>query len=215
MMRSTQQHNPMIDLVHYQLEASMHLAEVVFTGTEKIDRLMLDVTHQVVDGQLALARAVTDMRDPARIEALQESLASRPEKAMHCHRQIVSALVEIQSEFGRSIRDYLERCGQSAAQQVGDVMHPAESVSGSGHVSGALINSMSPFTGMLSVWQEAFKEVGKLANQNVLAASGGLESAAEAAHEIAVHAAEMPAPSVRHRQASVREKQHVGTRRKG
>ena len=214
-MRSTQQHNPMIDLVHYQLEASMHLAEVVFSGTEKIDRAMLDVTHQAVDGQLTLARAVTDLRDPARIEALQESLASRPEQAMHCQRQIMSALVEIQSEFGRSIRHYLERCGQSAAQQAGEVMHSAESGAGSGHLPGTLMQSMNPFTGMLSVWEEAFREAGKLANQNLLVASGSLESGSAATHEITAQGEEMSVPNARHRHTAGRAKQHTGTRRKG
>ena len=214
-MPSTQQHNPMIDLVQYQLEASMHLAEVVFSGTEKIDRAMLDVTHQAVDGQLTLARAVTDMRDPARIEALQEALASRSEKTLNCQRQIMSPLAEIQSEFGRSIRHCLERWGQGAAQQAGDVIHRAESVTGSGHLSGTLMNSMSPFTDMLSVWEQAFREAGKLASQNMLAASGDLESATAAAHDITAHGAEMLAPNGRHRQASGRAKQHGGARRKG
>ena len=210
-MRSTQQHNPMVDLVHYQLEASMHLAEAVFSGTEKIDRAMLDVTHQAVDGQLKLARAVTDMRDPARMEALQVSLASRPEKAMHCQQQIMSALVEIQAEFGRSIRNYLERFGQNAAQQAGEAMQQGESAARIAEFSRAPLN---PFTGMLSVWEEAFREAGKLASQNMMAASSSLESATAAAREMTSRNAEMPAPNGHHRQASGRAKRQGSARRK-
>ena len=214
-MRSTQQHNPMVDLVHYQLEASMHLAEAVFSGTEKIDRAMLDVTHQAVDGQLKLARAVTDMRDPARMAELQVSLASRPEKAMHCQQQIMSALVEIQAEFGRSIRVYLERFGQNTALQSGESAEQEESLSktvaGMGHMPGAPLN---PFTGMLSVWEEAFREAGKLASQNMMAASTSLESATAAAREMSSRGAEMPAPNGHHRQTSGRAKRQSGARRK-
>jgi Phasin protein len=210
-MRSTQQHNPMVDLVHYQLEASMHLAEAVFSGTEKIDRAMLDVTHQAVDGQLKLARAVTDMRDPARMAELQVALASRPEKAMHCQQQIMSALVEIQAEFGRSIRVYLERFAQNAAQQSGQSVEQAETIASMGHMPGAPLN---PFTGMLSVWEEAFREAGKLASQNMMAASSSLETATAAAREMTSRGTEMPAPNGHHRQTSGRPKRQTGTRRK-
>ncbi len=212
-MRSTQQHNPMVDLVHYQLEASMHLAEAVFSGTEKIDRAMLDVTHQAVDGQLKLARAATDMRDPARMAELQLSLASRPEKAMHCQQQIMSALVEIQAEFGRSIRDYLERFGQSSAQQAMEASKQGETMAaaGFGSLKGAPLN---PFTGMLSVWEEAFREAGKLASQNMMAASSSLESVTAAAREMTSRGAEMPVPNGHHRQTSGRPKRQGGTRRK-
>ncbi|MFM8466506.1 MAG: phasin family protein [Oxalobacteraceae bacterium] len=214
-MRSTQQHNPMVDLFHYQLEASMHLAEVVFSGTEKIDRAMLDVSHQAVDGQLALARAVTDFRDPVRREALQASLASRPEKAMQCHQQIMSVMLEIQSAFGQSLRRYLERCSQNAAQQTGELMHSAESAGGSGHGPGTPANLANPFTGMLAVWEEAFREAGKLASQNVLVAGGRLESGAVAVDDLASQGEAILVPNGRHRQASGRAKQHSGTRRKG
>lgn len=63
-MHKTQQHNPVVDMVQYQLDASIQLADVVFSGTEKIDRAVLDVTHQAVDSQLKLVRAMTNMRDP-------------------------------------------------------------------------------------------------------------------------------------------------------
>ncbi len=211
-MRSTQQHNPMVDLVHYQLEASMHLAEAVFSGTEKIDRAMLDVTHQAVDGQLKLARAVTDMRDPERLAELQVSLASRPEKAMHCQQQIMSALVEIQAEFGRSIRNYLERFGQNAAQQAVDITGQEEHAAGAGHPQNPPLN---PFTGMLSVWEEAFREAGKLASQNMMAASSGFESATAAARDMTSRSAEMAAPTDHHRQASGRTKRQGSGKRKG
>ena len=57
-MHKTQQHNPVVDMVQYQLDASIQLADVVFSGTEKIDRAVLDVTHQAVDSQLKLVRAL-------------------------------------------------------------------------------------------------------------------------------------------------------------
>ena len=96
-------------------------------------------------------------------------------------------------------------------------MQQAESVAGSAHSSGASlnpINPMNPFTGMLSVWEEAFREAGKLASQNMMAASSGFESATAAARDLTARSAEMPAPNGHHRQTAGRAKRQSGARRK-
>ncbi len=204
MRRSQQQHHPMVNIVQYQLEASMHLADAVFSGTEKIDRAMLVVTHQAVDRQLKFARAVTDMRDPARVAELQVAIAGRPEKAMQCQQEIMSALVEIQAEFGKSMRDCMEKCSELANEQVGAA---GEQVAG--QLAGKLTEQaaqraseasagaravlpeggmMNPFLGVISMWEQAFREASRLASQNMMAASSSAEHAANFARE-AVHAA--------------------------
>lgn len=174
------QHNPVVDMVRYQLDASIHLADAVFTGTEKIDRAMLDVTHQAVDGQLKLARAVADMRDPAKMADLQVSMAARPERAMHCQQQIMAALVEMQAEFGRSIRNYMDRMSAATAGQ-------AEEASQQSSVGTQQAASMMPeaFTGMLSVWEQAFREASKLASENMQVARNSFESTAQTARDAA------------------------------
>lgn len=180
------QHNPMVDIVQYQLDASIHLADAVFSGTEKIDRAVLDVTHQAVDGQLKFARAVADMRDPGKMVDLQVSIAARPEKAMHCQQQIMAALVEMQAEFGKSIRNYMERMSNATASQADEATQqmtqqmPQQMNTGLAQAQDAMNN---PFTGMMSVWEQAFREATRLANQNMMAARSNVESAAHAAGE--------------------------------
>ena len=88
-MQKAQHHNPVVDMVQHQLDASIQLADVVFSGTEKIDRAVLYVTHQAVESQLKLVRAMANMRDPSKIADLQSVIANRPEKAMHCQQQIM------------------------------------------------------------------------------------------------------------------------------
>ncbi len=172
------QHNPMVDIVQYQLDASIHLADAVFSSTEKIDRAMLDVTHQAVDGQLKFARAVADMRDPGKMADLQVAIAARPEKAMHCQQQIMAALVEMQAEFGKSIRNYMEQMSKTTASQAEEATQPQEA--GAARMQDAMAN---PFTGMISVWEQAFREATRLANQNMMVARSNVESAAHAAGE--------------------------------
>ncbi len=189
-MRRSQQHHPMVDMMQYQLEASIHLADAVFSGTEKIDRAMLDVTHQAVDGQLKLARAVADMRDPSKLADLQVAIAGRPEKAMHCQQQIMAALVEIQAEFGRSMRDYMDRLSRNAAEQAGEAGEQLSA--GTAVPPDAMLN---PFTGMMSVWEQAFREASRMASQNMMVARSGVESAANAAREAVTRSMEAAAPA--------------------
>lgn len=177
------QHNPMVDIVQYQLDASIHLADAVFSGTEKIDRAVLDVTHQAVDGQLKFARAVADMRDPGKMVDLQVSIAARPEKAMHCQQQIMAALVEMQAEFGKSIRNYMERMSNATASQSEEAAHQMTRQMNTGSAQQAQDAMPNPFTGMISVWEQAFREATRLANQNMMVARSNVENAAHAAGE--------------------------------
>jgi len=177
-MRKVQQHNPVADLMRLQLDASIELADAMFSGTEKIDRAVLDVTHHTVEGQLKLARAVADLREPGKLAELQSSIAERPERTIRCQQEIMAALVEMQSEFGKSIRHYIERMSQTAAEQADEV---SERFGSAGQQTpGAAAN---PFTGMLSVWEQAFREASRLANQNMVAAQSSMESATHGAHE--------------------------------
>ena len=177
-MRQAQQHNPVVDMVQYQLDASIQLADVVFSGTEKIDRAVLDVTHQAVDSHFKLVRAMTNMRDPSKMADLQSALAHRPEKAMHCQQQIMSALVEMQTEFGRSVREYIDRVSHSAAEQVESAKHHASAALGQPSEVTA-----NPFTGMMGVWEQVFKEASRFLTKNMTVARSNAETATNFARD--------------------------------
>lgn len=198
-MHKTQQHNPVVDMVQYQLDATIQLADVVFSGTEKIDRAVLDVTHQAVDSQLKLVRAIANMRDPSKIADLQQVMAHRPEKAMHCQQQIMSALVEMQTEFGRSVREYMDLVSHKAAEQVESAQHQA--AAGMNQPGEGIVN---PFTGMMSVWEQAFREASRFATQNMTAARSNVETAANFARDAASRTAEHMVEEVDHPHAHKR-----------
>lgn len=192
-MHKTQQHNPVVDMVQYQLDASIQLADVVFSGTEKIDRAVLDVTHQAVDSQLKLVRAIANMRDPSRMADLQQAITHRPEKAMQCHQQIVSALVEMQTEFGRSVRDYIDRVSHTAAEQLESAQHQV--TSGSNQPGHAMVN---PFTGMMGVWEQVFREASRFAAQNMKVARSNVDTAANYARDAVSQTVEHVGEEVEH-----------------
>lgn len=202
-MHKTQHHNPVVDMVQHQLDASIQLADVVFSGTEKIDRAVLDVTHQAVDGQLKLVRAITNMRDPSKMADLQSAIASRPEKAMHCQQQIMSALVEMQTEFGRSLREYMDRVSQTATEQTEAAQQQA--TTGLNQPTQTIV---SPFTGMMSVWEQAFREASRFATQNMTAARSNVETAANFARDAVSRTVEHTVEEMEHPQSHKRSTTH-------
>ncbi len=184
----------------------MHLADAVFNGTERIDRAMPDVTHEAVERQLKFARAATDFRDPSKVAELQVAMSGRPEKAIHCQQEIMSALAEIQAEFGKSMRDCMEKCTELANVRVTETMTEARTAVPEG-------GATNPFFSMISVWEQAFRQASRLASQNMLAASSSAENAANLAREAVNAASEAVSGNGQvHHEAHVDE-EHGPTRR--
>jgi hypothetical protein len=111
----TAQQNPLVNIIQHQLDASMRLADAVFLGKGKIDRVILDATHQAVENNLQMARALTEVQDPSQFKDLQTKLAFHPEKNMHYQQEILSAVAEIQAEMVKSVQNSMERFGQYPA----------------------------------------------------------------------------------------------------
>ncbi len=183
-MQRMQQHNPLVNMVQLQLEASMQLADAMLSGTEKIDRVMLDATRQAVDGQFKLARAIADVRDPSKLQEFQTTLAHRPEKSIQYQRKIMSAFAEMQAEYGKSIQNYFDQVSQST--MVRNAKATQQQMDSSGQQSEhAMLN---PVTSMWSVWEQAFRDATNLANRNLMAARSSIENAAGMAAEVVPHA---------------------------
>ncbi len=108
-MPSTKQQNSLVDLAKHQLDVSVTLANAIFSGVDKIDHAILDVAHQMLDAQLKQARVAADLRDQSRKVELQNSAVCRPDKTMQSNQQIMNAIIEIQSEFSNTVRQYLDR----------------------------------------------------------------------------------------------------------
>lgn len=196
-MSKMQQSNPVVNMVQQQLDASMQLAHVLFSGTEKIDRAVLDATHHVVDDQFKFARAVSNLQDSTRLEDLKSTLVQRPEHSMQCQQQIMSAFAEMQAEFAKSIQFYMERLNETASAQVGGAAH---SQAGNRTTDGGMFN---PVTNMMAVWESAFRQASSLANRNLLVARNTIENVASAASETASHTAHAA------REMEIEESEHV------
>ena len=170
----TAQQNPLVNMVQHQLDASMRLADAVFLGKGKIDRVILDATHQAVENNLQMARALTEVQDPSQFKDLQTKLAFHPEKNMHYQQEILSAVADIQAEIGKSVQNYMERFGQGASGKLSDGVQTYANKE-SGNQSQGMFN---PVTSMFSVWERAFRDVTSLTNKNLSTANKAAENGA-------------------------------------
>lgn len=206
-MPNTQQHNSLVDLAKYQLNASTELANAIFSGFEKIDHALLDVAHQMLDAQRKLGSVAADMRDQSRMVELRESVVCRPDKAMQCHQQIMSAMIEIQTEIGRSTREYFDRLSELSRGQFQRLANQSEF---RGEKSPAhQLEPGNPFAGMLTVWRDTFEEAGKAMADTAASAEVTMEDISDNADEMAHHATDASQGS-RPRSMSSRKRQSMG-----
>ncbi len=164
--------NPMADMYHSQLEASRRFAEVLFSGTERIDHVVLEASHRAFTNNLNLAHAAVSMRDPKELANMQSTmLAHRPDTAMNFQKEIMRVFAEIQNEMGKSMKEYAEKFGANIARSATAPLKSAQDK--------ATDNVFNPMAGMFSMWESAFREVANMANKNMSAASAGVHKATE------------------------------------
>jgi glutamate formiminotransferase len=117
----------------------------------------------------------------------------------------MSAVAEMQAEFGKSIQYYMERFSQTAIARAGEVERTSEAANE--QANNAMFN---PVSSMISMWEKAFREAATLANRNMMAARNSMETAANAASEAVAHAVE----SVDLEEHEHADKKHGASRRK-
>ncbi len=182
--------NPLMTMYQTQLEASKRFADAVFSGTEKIDRVMIGATHRAFTDQLNFAQAITTLRDPRNVgTTLQSSLLSRnSDDAMNYQKEIMRIFAEMQNEIGRSLHEYIEQLGTHAASSASKPLEVAQA-----HANDAVFN---PMTSMFSVWESAFKEVAELAKKNMATARATAENTASRTVQQAGNYADVAASTI-------------------
>lgn len=158
---------PVADLCQAQLEASRQLADAVFSGTEKIDQVVLEATHRAVNEQLRFAQSMVSVRDAQGMAEAQTTFFSqRPDRLMEYQRELMRVFTEVQSEWGKSVRTYLEQLSNTAisgASTLANANAPASNV-------------YNPFNSMLSAWESAFREASSMATRNMDTARNTFEN---------------------------------------
>lgn len=161
---------PLVNVYQTQLEASRRFADAIFSGTEKMDRVVLDTIHSVFNQQLTLVQAMASARDPqTAANVLQSRLLSRsPDDTMNYQKEVMRIFAEMQNDISKSLKDYVEKLGATASS----VAQPLESVQQ--QANDAVYN---PVTSVFSVWESAFKEAAALAKKNMAETQAAVQDA--------------------------------------
>lgn len=157
--------SPLMSLYQNQLEASRKCAAAFFSGTEKIDRMLIGATQHVFNEQLNLAQSITTARDPRNVaNAFQNRFMARnPDNTIDYQKEILQIYSEMQNEIGKSLQEYVAQLGGQAAENKHRLAEGAQAQK----TNDAAFN---PMTSMFSVWESAFKDVAALAKKNMMAA---------------------------------------------
>lgn len=167
--------SPVANMYQNQLEASRQFADAFFTGAEKIDHLMLEASHRALIEQLRFAQSLVAVRDAQGAASAQAKYFSqRPERAMDYQREMIRVFTEVQSELGKSMRNYMEQLGGGAMTEFATALEPE------GRADQPVF---TPMSGMFSAWQSAMREAAAVANRNMETARNTFENAAHAAYE--------------------------------
>jgi hypothetical protein len=163
--------SPLVNVYQTQLEASRQFADAIFSGTEKMDRVVLDAIHRIFNQQLTLVQTMASARDPqSAASMLQSKLLSRgPDDTMNYQKEVMRIFAEMQNDISRSLQDYIERLGTNAAAGGALRLETAQK-----QASDAMYN---PVTSVFSVWESAFKEAAALAKKNMAGTRSAIEDA--------------------------------------
>lgn len=154
--------NPFLGMYQTQIDASRRFLDTIFSSTEKIDHVFRGAAHRAVNEQLNFAEAFTHAKDPASLSAVWQSrmVSRNSDQAVNYQRELIRIVVEMQSELGKGVQDYVE---QLRTQTTGGLIRQ-DSVSTASPTSETMSN---PMNSLFSAWQSAFKEASSRAQRNL------------------------------------------------
>lgn len=160
--------NPLVTMYQAQLEVSRQFADALFSGTEKIDRVVIGATRRAFDDQINLAEAMSTVRDPRSAGTTIQSnlLSHNPDYAVNYQKEIMRIVAEMQNEIGKSLQAYVELLRTNASGTA------KSTETAQTQAKDALFN---PMTSMFSVWESAFKDVAALAKNNMSASQAAFD----------------------------------------
>lgn len=171
--------NPMANMYRTQLEAARHFADAIFNGTEKLDRLVLEATHQAVIEQFNLAQAIAGGRDPASagINVAGSFLQRNSDQGVNYQAEMIRVMAEMQTEIGKSMQEYMEQMSSQASGAATQSTQAAQQVQ---TASGGADTMANPMASMLGMWESAFRDATAMATRNMSTARENMERAADA-----------------------------------
>jgi phasin family protein len=148
--------NPVLDTYQQQIDASRHIAEVVFDGADRMEHLMLDTSRKAFDERMKFYQALAAVRDPQGVAALQSAFFSHtPEKMLKVQQELMEIVTQAQKEINQTMLQYRAGLNGNGAD------NPMTLNSDSSH------RTNNTLTSMFSMWDKAFKDTVAMATGTV------------------------------------------------
>lgn len=160
--------HPILDSYQQQIDASRHIAEVVFDGADRMEHLLIDTARKAFDERMKFYQTLAAARDPQGIAALQsEFLSHTPEKLLKVQQEVMKIVTESQAQISKNLPWRGNGFGTSGAAELSH--SPAS-------------NPQEGLTQMYAMWDKAFKDA-------VSAATNSMSSVLSSAHSASEDAA--------------------------
>jgi phasin family protein len=148
--------NPVLDTYQQQIDASRHIAEVVFDGADRMEHLMLDTSRKAFDERMKFYQALAAVRDPQGVTALQSAFFSHtPEKMLKVQQELMKIVTQAQEEINQTMQRY-----KAGLNGNGGYDYMASNSDSSHRPNNTL-------TSMFSMWDKAFKDTVAMATGTV------------------------------------------------
>jgi phasin family protein len=153
----------MMQSYQHQIDASRHIAEAVFDGTDRVEHLMIESAKKAFDEQMKFYQALAAARDPQGIAALQTAFFSHtPEQMSKVQQELVKIVAEAQHQIASTMEQYKVGLNGGMQSSMSDAMSAFSQTSNDAPATNAL-------TSVYSIWDKAFKESFAMANRTMAA----------------------------------------------
>jgi phasin family protein len=151
----------MMQSYQHQIDASRHIAEAVFDGTDRIEHLMIESAKKAFDEQMKFYQALAAARDPQGLAALQSAFFSHtPEQMSKVQQELVKIVADAQHQIASTMEQYKAGLNGNMQSSMGDAMSAFSQSSNDAPATNAL-------TSVYSMWDKAFKESFAMANRTM------------------------------------------------
>jgi Phasin protein len=151
--------NPILESYQQQMDASRHIAEVVFDGTDRMEHLVLDAARKAFEDRMKFYQSLSTVRDPQGVAALQaEYFSHTPEHLFRVQQEWMHIVTESQEKISKTLQHYKAGLNGDGASRPMTVDSDSAS------------DTTSALTSMFSMWDKAFKDTVAIATNGMASA---------------------------------------------
>lgn len=117
----TQATNAMASYYEAQMEATAGVVQAALSGMHRVQEITLRAMREGAGEQFALARTVSEVRDPSDLSRLQEFAGPATEQMRRFQAELLQAITETNAEVVRASYSMMERLRDTLSETTGSM----------------------------------------------------------------------------------------------